>query len=111
MYIDSYLLLHFVFPFDLFLFIGEMKFVLVVGGQRGQRGHHIRYARSKASELHLNLGLNFIDISYLIAFFFCILFSFGLILVRWNLKFGLVVGGQRGHHIYVMLIVKNQIFI
>ena len=68
MYIDSYLLLHFAFPFDLFLFIGAMKFVLVVGGQRGPRGHHIRYARSKASELHLNLGLNFIDISYLISF-------------------------------------------
>jgi len=60
---------------------------LVVGGQRGQRGHHIRYAHSKASELHLNLGLNFIDIFVLKAFFFCILFSFGLILVRWNMQF------------------------
>ncbi len=52
-----------------------MKFGLVVGGQRGQRGHHIRYADSKASELHLILVLNFIDIYLLKALFFCILFS------------------------------------
>jgi hypothetical protein len=98
LYIESSLRLHFVF-FGLICIRLNMIFSLVVGGQRGQRGHHIRYAHSKASELHLNLGLNFIDICVLKAFFFCILFSFGLILVRWNMQFGLVVGGQRGHHI------------
>ena len=45
----------------------------IVGGQRG--GHHIRYAHSKALELHRDLGLNFSDIYMLKAFLFCILFS------------------------------------
>jgi hypothetical protein len=49
-----------------------MKFGLVVCGQRGQRGYHIRYAPSKASELHLNMRFYFIDICILKALFFWI---------------------------------------
>jgi hypothetical protein len=47
----------------------NMKFGLVVGGQRG---HRIRYARSKESDLHMNLGFYFIDICLMKALFFCI---------------------------------------
>ncbi len=65
----------FYFLFGLILVLWNIKFGLVVGGQRGQRGHHIRYAPSKASELYLILALNFIDFCLLKALLFCILFS------------------------------------
>jgi hypothetical protein len=56
-----------------YFFTLEHEFSL--GGGCGQRGHHIRYAPSKASVLYLILGLNFFDIYLLKALYFCILCS------------------------------------
>jgi hypothetical protein len=64
-----------------------MKFCLVVGG-------HIRYADSKASDLVLNMCLNFIDICISKCFFFEFCIVFGFISIRWNMKLSLVVGGS-----------------
>ena len=99
--------IYLVFYYGLISFHWNMKFGLMVGGQRG---HHIRSAHSKVLYLHLNLIFNLIDICIFKALLFCISFVFGLICIRWNIKFGLVVSGQRGHHIGYVHIKESYLY-